>query len=258
MQPRHLPQQLLEQLVAHLLGARQLERLDVGLARDQQRVALGAEAGRDHFGHAHAGLRGHQRRQRLVLDLLEPSDGRAPRRVAVGEQPPATRQPLGVLRVSTEHAHLQRRPRPRRARQYSAAPIRCRSAIRRSLTSTPSDASAPRTRVDGRHAGCGSEREPDERAGAETEREPAEDVWTGGAIPERDTSERRQRRRARPRRTRTGRTSSGPATAITATTHARRSSGNPQRDRGSASSGSQSESTMRARTLAPAVREAVR
>ena len=82
--------------------------VDVGLAGDEQGVALGAEAGGDDLGHAHAGLRGHQRRQRLVLDLFQPSDGRAPRRIAVGEQPPATREALGVLCVSPQHANLQR------------------------------------------------------------------------------------------------------------------------------------------------------
>ena len=51
-----------------------------------------------------------KRRQRLVLDLLQPPDRRAARWVSVGEQPPATSQPLGVLRVAAEHAHLQRAP----------------------------------------------------------------------------------------------------------------------------------------------------
>ena len=67
--------EVLERLVAHLSGLDELERLDVRLARDHERVALGAEPDGDDLGHPDAGLRGHQRRQRLVLDLLEPPDG---------------------------------------------------------------------------------------------------------------------------------------------------------------------------------------
>ena len=79
----------------------------------------------DDLGYPDTGLRGHQCRQRLVLDLLEPSDRCASRWVAVGEQPPAARQPLGVLGVAAEHAHLQRAPvrvvpdEPRRADSLS-------------------------------------------------------------------------------------------------------------------------------------------
>ena len=108
MQPSDLPAQLQEQLVADLIGARELQRLEVGLAGDQQRVVVGAEARRDHLRHAHTRLRGHQRRHRLVLDLFEPSDGCAPWRIAVGEQAPPTREALSVLCVSPQHTHLQR------------------------------------------------------------------------------------------------------------------------------------------------------
>ena len=80
-----------------------------------QRVAVRAESGGDDLGHPDSGLRGHQRRERLVLDLLEPADGDAPRRVAVGERPPAAGEPLGVLCVPAEHPHLQRAAPARRA-----------------------------------------------------------------------------------------------------------------------------------------------
>ena len=46
-------------VVAHVLRARELERLDVRLAGDHERVAVGAERGGDHLGHPHARLAGH-------------------------------------------------------------------------------------------------------------------------------------------------------------------------------------------------------
>ena len=108
VQPVDLPHQVDERLVAHLVGARELERLDVGLARDHERVAVRAEGGDDDLGYADTGLRGHEERERLVLDLLQAADGRASRRVAVGEEPPAPSEPLRVLRVAAEHAYLER------------------------------------------------------------------------------------------------------------------------------------------------------
>ena len=145
MQQCHLPHQLQEQRVAHLVGARELQRGQIGLASDQQRVAVGAEAGGNHIGHANAGLRGHQRRQRLVLHLLEPTDGCAPRRIAVSEKPPATRDALRVLCVSAQHAYLQRPP-VRAVPEILRGTLCWRSAISRSLTSTPSDSSSPAPR----------------------------------------------------------------------------------------------------------------
>ena len=108
VQHSDLPAQLHEQLVAHLLGPRVLQRREIGLEGDQQRVAVGADARGDHPRHAHTGLRGHQRRDRLVLDLFEASDGCAPGWVAVGEKAPATREALRVLCVSAQDADLQR------------------------------------------------------------------------------------------------------------------------------------------------------
>jgi hypothetical protein len=108
MQPSNLPAQLQKQLVAHLVGPRELQRREIGLVGDQQRVAVGAEARGDHLRHAHTRLRGHQRRDRLVLDLFEAPDGCAPWWIAVGEQAPPTREALGVLCVSPQDPHLQR------------------------------------------------------------------------------------------------------------------------------------------------------
>ncbi len=72
-----------EQLVGDFV--RLFERPDFGLLRHEDRVARGAERRRENVRHADAGAAGHERRERLVLDLLEPSDGDAVRRVPVGE-----------------------------------------------------------------------------------------------------------------------------------------------------------------------------
>ena len=97
-----LPQRS-EQLVGH--GARRgvLERVDVGPAGHDERVPLRAERGCHHLGHAHPRLRGHHRRQRLVLDLLEPAHGCAPPRVPVRKRTPTARDPLCVLCIPPEH-----------------------------------------------------------------------------------------------------------------------------------------------------------
>ena len=110
MESGDLPPQVFEDLVTHVVGRRQLERLDVRLARDDECVVLRAESDGDHLGNANAGLCRHQRCERFVLDLLESTDGCAARRITVGEEPPAARQPLRVLSVSTEHADLDRAP----------------------------------------------------------------------------------------------------------------------------------------------------
>ena len=68
----------------------------------------GPSAAASNVGHADAGAAGHERRERLVLDLLQPADGDAVRRVPVGEQAPAPRQALGVLRVPAEDTHPDR------------------------------------------------------------------------------------------------------------------------------------------------------
>ena len=89
------------------VGLDELERLDVRLAGHEQRVAVRAEGGGHDLGHPDPGLRGHERRQRLVLDLLQPADRGAPGRIPVGQEPPAPGEPLRVLRVAAEDAHPQ-------------------------------------------------------------------------------------------------------------------------------------------------------
>ncbi len=133
--------------------ARVLERLDVRLPRDDECVAVGVRGGRDHLGHPDACLRGHQRRQRLVLDLLESPDGDAPRRIPVGERAPAPGEPLRVLRVAAEDAHPQRprrRGRARRTRPRRSAAVggrlsgrRPRRRARRALCGCPRPAASP-------------------------------------------------------------------------------------------------------------------
>ena len=108
MQVVDLPPQIDEHLVAHVIGARELQGSAVRLASDQECVAFGAERGDDDLGHPDAGLRGREERESLVLDLLEAPDRRASRRIAVGEEPPAPGEPLRVLRVAAEHPHLER------------------------------------------------------------------------------------------------------------------------------------------------------
>ena len=71
---------------------------------------LGAEGGGHDFRHADSRLRRHQGGQRLVLDLLQPAGWSASRRILVGEKAPPSCEPLGVLRIATEHAHLQSVP----------------------------------------------------------------------------------------------------------------------------------------------------
>ena len=110
VKPRSLLPKALERFVAHLLRARVLEWLDIRLLRDHERVAVGTECGRDHLGNPHPGLRGHQRRQRLVLDLLQAPVRDAPRRIPVGQRAPAAGEPLRVLRIAAKHSNLQRNP----------------------------------------------------------------------------------------------------------------------------------------------------
>jgi hypothetical protein len=108
MKPGDLAQELLQELITHLIGGRELERVNLRLARDQQCVPFWSETDGDDLRDPDAGLRRHQCRQRLMLDLLEPPEGRASRRVAIGEEPPAASRALGVLSVAPQHAHLQR------------------------------------------------------------------------------------------------------------------------------------------------------
>ena len=58
-----------------------------GLARDDERVAVRAECGDHDLGDANARLRGHERGEGLVLDLLERArTASASRRVPVREE----------------------------------------------------------------------------------------------------------------------------------------------------------------------------
>ena len=102
--------QILERLVAHLLGVGELERLDVRLARDDECVTTGAEGGGHDFRHADSRLRRHQGGQRFVLDLLQPAGWSASRRILVRKKAPLSCEPLGVLSIATQHAHLQGMP----------------------------------------------------------------------------------------------------------------------------------------------------
>ena len=98
---------ILEGPVGHVVGSGELERLEVRLACDDDRVTARAECGHDDFGHSHPGLRRHQGGQRFVLDLLESTSWSASGRVFVGQQPPFPREPLRVLCIATQHPYLQ-------------------------------------------------------------------------------------------------------------------------------------------------------
>src|SRR6185369_10348171 len=84
---RDLVPKLVQLLVTHTFRGDTLERLGVGLSRDQERVAAYPQRRHHDSGNANAGLRGHQDRQGLVLDLLEPADRGAPRWISIGEKP---------------------------------------------------------------------------------------------------------------------------------------------------------------------------
>ena len=168
VQPPNLPPQLLEDLVAHLIGAGELEWRDIRLARGQDGVVVGAEADRDHFRYPDTGLAGHQRRERLVFDLLQPSDGGALREVSVGEQAPATGEPLGVLRVPAKYAYLQRvavAVVPDELGRPDTLPLGDRQVACVDPERREGSANAPR----GRHARCRAERQAHERRRSESE-----------------------------------------------------------------------------------------
>ena len=170
MKPLDLLPEVLQRLVRHLLGGRQLERLDLGLPRHDERVAVGAEGCRDHLGHSDPGLRGHQRRQRLVLDLLQPPDRGAARRIAVGEETPAPRQPLGVLSVATEHPCLEGTTFEVVADELRGAHVllqrRCQV-----VNLDPECEHGGAHLLGRRHAGGRAERDPHDRADAQAERQ---------------------------------------------------------------------------------------
>ena len=108
VQPGNLTAQFLERLVGHLIGAGELERLDIRLERRDEGVSVGPETDRCDLGNPDTGLRRSKDRQRLVFDLLQPPDRCAARWVSICEEPPPTSQPLGVLSVAPQDTHLQR------------------------------------------------------------------------------------------------------------------------------------------------------
>jgi hypothetical protein len=108
METTHLVQEVSERLVAHMVGGRSFEWLDVWLTGGDQRIAIRADGSDDDLGDSDARLSCHERRERLVLDLLQAADGCAARGVAVRKQAPAPGQSLRVLGVVVEQADLQR------------------------------------------------------------------------------------------------------------------------------------------------------
>ena len=107
VQPRGLFPDGGERLIAYVIRAGSLERLDIRLPRDDERVSVGTECSRHHLGHPHTRLGGHECRERLVLDLLQSSIRHAPRRIPIGHRAPAAGESLRVLCVMAEHSDFQ-------------------------------------------------------------------------------------------------------------------------------------------------------
>ena len=243
-----LAPELPEQLVAHRVRRPILERPDVGLARDDQRVAVRAQGGGDDPRRRDSGLRGHQGGQCLMLDLFQPA---RPARCAAGRG----RRASGIAASTAGcpvHPGRGRAPSADRPDSdeptYSVEPIRCRAAIRSSRTPTPSSTSARRTA-----SAVGT---PSDEPNATRTRMPAvrpsamlPRALDGSAAPittaPSPASADRQATSFR-----AGATSSGPATVNTATTTATLSSGNPQLENTPVSTATQSESTSAAENRA--------
>ena len=132
-------------------------------------------------GNADAGAAGHERRERLVLDLLEPADGDA-----VGgpgrRRAPAPRQALSVLRVPAEDTHSDRsavagrRTPRRRGAGVDGAQIARLYAER----------AAPPDPLRRRQPCGGAQREPHDRRRAEAKRQAGE--RRGGSAAPRATA----------------------------------------------------------------------
>ena len=103
---------------------------------------------------------------------------RAPWWVPVGEQAPPARQTLRLLRIPPEHAHASTGSSSRSCPTYSAAPIRCRSAILRSVTAIPRARARPAQGVAG-GIPAADRREADERADPKAECQGREGPATG-------------------------------------------------------------------------------
>jgi hypothetical protein len=122
-----------------------------------------------------------------MFHLLEPSDRRAPRWVAVGEKAPAAGQPLGVLRISAEYPHPQWTP------VHVMPDVNCRAdplSLRdpQVLGLDAKRCQRSRHTLESGHACCGSEREPNERARREAEREAGQGPGRSGS-PQRNDAD---------------------------------------------------------------------
>ena len=176
VQKTDLPPELSERVVVHVVRER---RARVGRRRGC-RVTMtaspsGAEADGDDLRCPDARLRGKERCHRFVLHLLEPPDGRAAGRVAVGEEAPAASEPLGVLGVPAEHSNLQRSPVGVLRRVLGRAdPLSCRDRQVAGVDAEPFERGVhPGFR---RHPGGGAQRKPHEGSSTEAEREAGEHV----------------------------------------------------------------------------------
>ena len=107
---RDLTPELHERPITDLVGRRQLQRIAVGLSRDDACVAALAERGDDDLRHTNTGLGRHQSGQRLVLDLLQAPDRRAPTGIAVRQQAPPAGETLRVLGVASKDADADSMP----------------------------------------------------------------------------------------------------------------------------------------------------
>ena len=177
-------------------GGRSSSGSDVGLARDDECVAVRAQSGGRDSRRRDSGLRSHQGGQCLMLDLFQPADRRAARRVAEGERAVSPRPPLGVLCIPAEDAHLQRLAGLGRADVLRRAdPL-----ARRDPELANADAQLdqrPAHGVRGRHPFGRAERDADENARRQAQRDAAQGARRkrraddDGAEP----GERRQARR---------------------------------------------------------------
>ena len=93
------------------------------------------------------GSSGDQCHERLVLDLLEPADRDASGRVAIGERPPAPRDPLRVLGVPAQDSCPAATSRPMNLRRLTTSPTRMAKARPRRQTNAVrhSGSAQPRT-----------------------------------------------------------------------------------------------------------------
>jgi hypothetical protein len=91
----------------HTIVSASVEKRKLRLVRDKQRVAVVIGSGQQHLPHADARLGGHEGRQSLMLDLVEPTDRSTSGWIPVRQEPPAPGEPLRVLRVVAQDAHFE-------------------------------------------------------------------------------------------------------------------------------------------------------